>query len=65
MIPNTFHVKSIDKDDENLLLFRQKTTFNRLFLTLLIIACILYALICFYAFKQSDWTSIFVFTGIF
>ncbi|MCF6247097.1 MAG: ATP-binding protein [Desulfobacula sp.] len=65
MISNIFNVKSIYKDNENVLLFWQKKIFKILFLSLLIIGCIPFILSCIYAVKQSQWILIFVFISVY
>ncbi|MFA5906304.1 MAG: ATP-binding protein [Desulfobacula sp.] len=62
MISDIFNVNSIYDDDEDALLFWQKKIFTGVFLILILIGIIPYVLSCGYAFKNSEWLNIFIYT---
>lgn len=65
MISDIFNVTPIYEDDEDLLVFWQKKIFNCLFLILVIIGIIPYILSSRYAFLNSEWVRIFIYTIVY
>lgn len=65
MVSNIFKLHSSFQENEDILLFWQKKIFKFLFATLLFAGILPYLLSVRYAFKTSQWHTIFVFTFVY
>ncbi len=65
MILPVFNIKSVYEDNEDVLLFWQKKTFDCLFTGIVILGAIPYVLSCKFAFDLSEWYRISFYTFIY
>ncbi|WP_300455189.1 response regulator [Desulfobacula sp.] len=65
MISEIFDLTPIYEDDEDILLFWQKKIFTCLFSILLISGIVPYLISCRYAFEQSEWYNVIMYTVIY